>query len=288
MTHIPFIKMHGIGNDFVVLDCLAEPWLDAGIGDFGAFARRVCRRAFSVGADGLLVLLRADDADCRMRIFNADGSEAGMCGNGIRCVARLLFGRHVNRRELTIRTASGLRTVLVNTDGNGAFVSATVDMGVPEFDPSRVPVESGSPLVDAPLDLGGCAYRLTAVSMGNPHGVIFVGDIAAVPFVEHGPFLERHRMWPEGANIEFACIRPGTSVIDVRTWERGVGETLACGTGACAVAAAAVATRRLEYPVDIALCGGTLHIGVSSDGHILMTGPAEIVFDGLLDIPSAD
>ena len=223
-----------------------------------------------------------------MRIFNADGSEAGMCGNGIRCVARLLFERHVRRRELTVRTASGLRTVLVNTDGNGAFVSASVDMGAPVFEPSRVPVESDVPLVDSPLDIGGCTYRLTAVSMGNPHGVIFVDDLAAVPFVEHGPFLERHRMWPEGANIEFACLRSGTGVIDVRTWERGVGETLACGTGACAVAAAAVATRRLDYPVGIALRGGTLHIDVSSDWHILMTGPAEIVFDGLLDVLSAD
>lgn len=288
MKSVPFIKMHGIGNDFVVIDCLANPWLDTAIGDFGAFGRLVCRRAFSVGADGLLVLQFDNDCDCRMRIFNADGSEAGMCGNGIRCVARLLFERHVRRRELTVRTASGLRTVLVNTDGNGAFVSATVDMGAPVFEPSRVPVESDAPLVDSPLDIGGCTYRLTAVSMGNPHGVIFVDDLAAVPFVEHGPFLERHRMWPEGANIEFACLRPGTGVIDVRTWERGVGETLACGTGACAVAAAAVATRRHDYPLDIALLGGMLHIDVCADWHILMTGPAEIVFDGLMSLPAAE
>lgn len=288
MKSVPFIKMHGIGNDFVVIDCLANPWLDTAIGDFGAFARRVCRRAFSVGADGLLVLQFDNDCDCRMRIFNADGSEAGMCGNGIRCVARLLFERHVRRRELTVRTASGLRKVLVNTDGNGAFVSATVDMGAPVFEPSRVPVESDAPLVDAPLDIEGRVYRLTAVSMGNPHGVIFVDDLAALPFVEHGPFLERHLMWPEGANIEFACLRPGTGVIDVRTWERGVGETLACGTGACAVAAAAVATRRHDYPLDIALLGGMLHIDVCADWHILMTGPAEIVFDGLMSLPAAE
>ena len=187
--------MHGIGNDFVVIDCLANPWLDTAIGDFGAFARRVCRRAFSVGADGLLVLQFDNDCDCRMRIFNADGSEAGTCGNGIRCVARLLFERHVSRRELTIRTASGLRTVLVNTDGNGVFVSATVDMGAPVFDPSRVPVESDTPLVDSPLDIGGCAYRLTAVSMGNPHVARRRQHWVRLPPSGHG----RHRCAHMGA-----------------------------------------------------------------------------------------
>lgn len=280
---IKFVKMHGLGNDFIYVDCM-----DRALDNLPELAVRMSRRHVGVGADGIIAILPSEAADCRMRIFNADGSEAGMCGNGIRCVARLLFERHVRRRELTVRTASGLRTVLVNTDGNGAFVSATVDMGAPVFEPSRVPVESDAPLVDAPLDIEGRVYRLTAVSMGNPHGVIFVDDLAAVPFVEHGPFLERHRMWPEGANIEFASIRHGTKVIDVRTWERGVGETLACGTGACAVAAAAVATRRLDYPVGIALRGGMLHIDVCADWHILMTGPAEIVFDGLMSLPAAE
>ncbi|MDE6853666.1 MAG: diaminopimelate epimerase, partial [Muribaculaceae bacterium] len=279
MKSIPFIKMHGIGNDFVVLDCLANPWPDTEAGDFGELARCVCPRAFSVGADGLLVLQPDSDCDCRMRIFNADGSEAGMCGNGIRCVARLLFERHVARQELTIRTAAGLRTVRVNAD-NGAFVSATVDMGAPVFEPSCVPVVSDAPLIGAPVDVGGCMYSLTAVSMGNPHGVIFVDDLASVRFEEHGPMLERHRMWPEGANIEFGCIRASADAVDVRTWERGVGETLACGTGACAVAAAAVAAGLMNYPLDIVLRGGTLHIYISADGHILMTGPAEVVFEG--------
>ena len=278
---IPVCKYHGAGNDFIMLDYERFAALDDPID----FIVKVCDRHTGIGADGLIAV-KKDPLE--MVYYNQDGSRAPMCGNGIRCVARLLFERHVRRRELTVRTASGLRTVLVNTDGNGAFVSATVDMGAPVFEPSRVPVESDAPLVDAPLDIEGRVYRLTAVSMGNPHGVIFVDDLAAVPFVEHGPFLERHRMWPEGANIEFACLRPGTGVIDVRTWERGVGETLACGTGACAVAAAAVATRRHDYPLDIALLGGMLHIDVCADWHILMTGPAEIVFDGLMSLPAAE
>lgn len=272
---LPFTKMHGLGNDFVVLDFMrAQPSEPI---DFGELAKDVCRRGLSVGADGLLVVLPEEGVDARMRIFNADGSEAQMCGNGIRCVARLLHDRRYSLgRELRIATKAGVRSIAVTVTPDGCFAAATVDMGQPEFEASKVPAIGVGRLLDIPVNTESGTYILSAVSMGNPHGVVFVDDVDAFPVHEVGAQLEVNPLWPEKANIEFASINGHD--IKMRAWERGVGETLACGTGACAVAAAAIATGRGTAPFDIEIKGGMLHIDVSPSGSMLMTGPAEVVF----------
>lgn len=282
MSAIPFVKMHGTGNDFVVLDFFDDAsGVDVCI--LPELARRMCRRRFSVGADGMIAVLPEAGFDARMRIFNADGSEAQMCGNGIRCVARLLHERGRLRDNVArIATAAGLRTVRVSVDNNGAFATATVDMGAPEFEARMIPANASGTIVNAEVSACGDVYTLTAVSMGNPHGVVFVDDVGSYPVAASGSALENCPLWVEKANIEFAEVRPDS--IRMRTWERGVGETLACGTGACAVAAAAMASGRGEAPFAMDLDGGRLRIDVDADGHLLLTGAAEHVYDGVFEL----
>ncbi len=284
MINVPFVKMHGAGNDFVVIDFFDVALQNVNI-DFAAAAEAMCRRCFSIGADGLIAVVPEEGADCRMRIFNADGSEAQMCGNGIRCVARLLYERGYMKDTAVARiaTLAGLRTVQVNTGTDGEFLSATVDMGTPEFDAPKIPAVGVGRLIDTEVMVGDETYTLTAVSMGNPHGVVFVEDVDKFPVEIVGRRLELCALWPEHANIEFAQLCPDSHV-RVRVWERGVGETLACGTGACAVAAAAIASGRGTAPLDIELPGGVLNIAVDACGHLLMTGPAEHAFRGFCAI----
>ncbi|MBP3536677.1 MAG: diaminopimelate epimerase [Muribaculaceae bacterium] len=282
MSAIPFVKMHGTGNDFVVLDFFGDA-AAVDVSMLPELARRMCRRRFSVGADGLIAVLPEAGFDARMRIFNADGSEAQMCGNGIRCVARLLHERgRLHGNVARIATAAGLRYVQVTVDADGVFATATVDMGAPEFEARMIPANASGTVVNAEVSAGGDVYTLTAVSMGNPHGVVFVDDVEDYPVAASGSALENCPLWVEKANIEFAEIRPGS--IRMRTWERGVGETLACGTGACAVAAAAIAGRRGVAPFVMDLDGGRLCIDVGADGHLLLTGAAEHVFDGVFEL----
>lgn len=279
MSRIPFKKMQGAGNDFVVLDFFGSE-LAAENPDLSSLALLMCPRNFSVGADGLLAVLPEKGADCRMKIFNADGSEAQMCGNGIRCVARLLYENgYISGKEARIATASGLRTVRIASTPAGEFISATVDMGIPQMDAPLIPAAGSGQLIDIPVSVDAGVFSVTAVSTGNPHGVVFVDDVESFPVAEAGAQLERCALWPQKANIDFAEIRPGS--IRVRVWERGVGETLACGTGACAVAAAAIASGRGKAPFAIELSGGRLHIDCDSNGHLQMTGPAMHVFDGV-------
>jgi len=258
---IDFTKMHGLGNDFVLLDCMHTRHHD-----LSALAATLCDRRRGIGADGLLALLPSDVADCRMRIFNADGSEAAMCGNGIRCIA--LYAR--NRRILTadsalIETMSGIRRVWFTGSGR-----VTVDMGIPQ-------------VADAPtrLTTAHTAAYVTAVSTGNPHGVVFVDNVANFDVCGIGPQLECHPIWPDRANIEFVQVTAPHNLRQ-RTWERGVGETDACGTGACAAAAAAVSQHLATWPVTVDLNGGPLTIDCTDDGHLLMTGPAVEVFSGII------
>lgn len=271
---LPFDKMHGLGNDFVVLDGLTHPQV-AEL-NLSELAARLCNRRLSVGADGLIAALPAeqDGYSCRMRIFNADGSEAQMCGNGIRCLARLLWERgHIATPMANILTSAGERRVEITLKGR-TFEAATVDMGIPRL---REPLT-------AKVEVEGESFEITPLSVGNPHGVIFVNDVNDVPVEKLGPAIENCALFPEGANIEFAAPVPALRIITVRTWERGVGETPACGTGACAVAAAALAYKNMELPVTVMLRGGALKIDLSESSHLMMTGPAVFSYSGLVEL----
>lgn len=276
-ANIPFVKMHGLGNDFVYVDCMERP-LDR----LPELAVEMSRRHTGIGSDGIIAILPSKVADCRMRIFNADGSEAQMCGNGIRCVAKYIYdNRIVHKKHITVETLSGLKTVDIHAGIDGLTDTVTVDMGLPRMAPADVPVAfAGERMIEQPVEAAGHTVAVTAVSMGNPHGVVFVdsfdGDIVSTL----GPALERHSIWPEKANIEFVRV-DSPDTLSMRAWERGAGETMACGTGACAAAAAAVATGRARWPMTIRLIGGNLHVDVDPvTGHILMTGPAVTVYSG--------
>lgn len=275
---IPFVKMHGIGNDFVLLDCMHSPTYD-----FSELARRLCRRRFGIGSDGLLAVLPSESADFRMRIFNADGSEAQICGNGLRCVAVYAYEHGiVEKLQPTVETGAGVRSLHINIGSDRHPESVSVDMGQAVTEPAEIPVNTVTPLINSPVENCGEKLRLTALSVGNPHGVVFVDDLYDCHFESLGPRLECHEIWPEKANIEFVkLINRGH--IAMRAWERGVGETLACGSGACAAAAAAVINRLVDWPVEVQLPGGRLSIDGSS-GRLIMTGPATEVFSGEISI----
>ena len=272
-----FVKMHGLGNDFVLLDCLAggAARTDA---DWAELARQMCNRHFGVGADGILLALPSETADVRMRIFNADGSEAEMCGNGVRCLARYARDRVQIADRLRVETVAG---VLELTFPGGPS-EVRVDMGPPRLAPREIPVHAaGNPVLDLTVPVNGHSFQVAAVSMGNPHAVTFMDAdaLAALPLHEVGPLVERHELFPERTNFHAVAVRTRHSAT-VRVWERGAGPTLACGTGACAVTVAGVLTGRLESPVDVTLPGGTLRIEWQQGGSVFMTGPAEYVFRG--------
>lgn len=273
-----FTKMHGLGNDFVVLNCM-----ESMPGNLDQLARRLCHRQLGVGADGLLLIAPHDCADFEMRIFNADGSEAEVCGNGLRCAARYSYEHGiVDNRQLTVATRAGLRKLWIISTEDQAVEAVTVDMGPYSTTPAAIPVDYDGPsMVEQPIFTSAGKLPLTALSVGNPHGVVFVrGDVDDFPVTEIGPELENHAIWPQRANIEFVQVMPDGSLRQ-RTWERGAGETLACGTGACAAAAAAVLTGRAHWPVTVHLRGGNLSIDQDlATGHILMTGPATAVYTG--------
>lgn len=276
ITNIPFVKMNGLGNNFVYVDCMERP-----IDNPSELARQISRRHTGVGADGIIAILPGDKADCRMRIFNADGSEAQMCGNGIRCVAKYIYdNRLVSDTRITIETLSGVKTVEVHPGIDGLTDTVTVDMGAPKFMVEDVPVNfDGAIMVNVPVKVENRELGVTAVSMGNPHGVVFVDNFDNDIVSTVGPVLETHEMWPEKANIEFVRV-DDLHTLSMRAWERGAGETMACGTGACAAAAAAVATGRAKWPVTMRLIGGNLVIDKADNGNILMTGPAVTEYAG--------
>ena len=272
-----FVKMHGIGNDFVVI-----AGGDAQTGDFTELARSICDRHFGVGADGLIAVLPADNADFTMRIFNSDGSEPEMCGNGVRCAVRFFLDKNKSDlEEVRVDTLAGLRTVSV-TRRNGVPCEFTVDMGAPVFQPANIPVDlPGERAMDQPLTVDGVELHVCCVSMGNPHAVVFMDhDISDDDFYRLGPALSAHKAFPRQTNAEFAHVL-GKQEIRMRVWERGAGETLACGTGACATLAAAAATDRTGRSATLHLPGGDLNIQWTESDTILMTGPAETVFSGV-------
>ena len=274
-----FEKMHGLGNDFLVVDDR-----DAQAIDWPALARRVCVRHTGVGGDGLLLIQTSVRADLRMRLFNADGSEAEMCGNGIRCVAEYVAGHGIAGDHVVWETGAGM----VVTDRLGDDL-VTVDMGAPRFAPADVPVDAPGldEVVDHPLDVAGTTVRITCVGMGNPHCVTVVDDVDAFPLQEIGPLLERHPMFPQRSNVEIVQVLSRTRVRQ-RTFERGVGETNACGTGASAVGVAMQRLGLCDSPLTVELRGGPLHIAWAPGQPVRMTGPAQRVFGGHLMLQAAE
>lgn len=278
---IHFTKMQGIGNDYVYINGVEET-----IAHPEALARRVSDRHFGVGSDGLVLILPADGADVRMRMFNADGSEAEMCGNAVRCVGKFARERGLAADDVVrVATRSGLKIVrLLRRDGD--ICAATVDMGEPELSPARIPVlvEDGgdvSRFMARAVDVDGKLWFVTAVSMGNPHAVVFLHDIDTLDIPSLGPGFEHHRLFPQRTNTEFVEVRNRRRV-RMRVWERGAGETLACGTGACAVAVACCLNGLTENDIEVELKGGVLRVRWdAASNHVFMTGEATTVFDGV-------
>lgn len=272
-----FTKMHGLGNDFVVV--YGEQELPA---DASELAVKLCNRFFGIGADGLVYILPSTKADFMMRIMNSDGSEAEQCGNAIRCVAKYVYDHgHIGRDEITIETlGAGVQKVRL-TAREGAVHSVRVDMGEPILDGLKVPTTvDANPVVNHPVEVDGQEFRFTAVSMGNPHCVIYVEDAVHFDLATWGPKLEVHPLFPRKINVEFATVNARDQV-DMRVWERGAGPTLACGTGACATLVASVLNGATDRSATISLKGGDLFIEWDeSDNHVYMTGPAEIVYSG--------
>ncbi|MFN8625715.1 MAG: diaminopimelate epimerase [Candidatus Binatia bacterium] len=273
-----FTKMHGIGNDYVYVDCFSQT-----VSDAPSLARRVSPRRTGIGADGLILICPSPVADCRMEMYNADGSRGQMCGNGIRCVAKYIYEHgHAPRPCLRIETDAGIKTVQLHPV-NGRVPRATVDMGEPILDGPRVPVAAEGRVVNAPLQIDGVWYNVTCVSMGNPHCVVFVKDVDALPLDRLGPPFEQHPFFPERVNTEFVAAHSRT-VLRMRVWERGSGETAACGTGACAALVAAVLNDLADRRAVVQLNGGDLDIEWRADNHVSMTGAADEVFSGEIDV----
>lgn len=267
--------MHGLGNDYLYINCLASMPRDP-----QALSVEMSRRHTGAGSDGIILICPSEIADFKMRIFNADGSEARMCGNGSRCVGKYVYDYGLtDKTELTLETMSGVKTLWLNVE-NGVVVSVTVDMGRPTFECSEIPVRCPEDsMIECPVPTSAGEVVLTAVSMGNPHGVVFVDNLDVVDVHGLGRELEMHSIWPDRANIEFVRIVDDGN-ISMRVWERGSGETMACGTGACAAAVAAIATRRCKSPVSVHLPGGNLDVKLGDDCHVLMSGPAVTVYEG--------
>lgn len=280
MKEMRFTKMEGLGNDYIYVDCMAgEP-----VSDWENLSIRMSDRHFGVGADGIILIMPSKVADFRMRMFNADGSEGKMCGNGSRCVAKYVYDNGLTRKtEVTLETLAGIKVLKMHLGADGKVDTVTVDMGEPILTAAEVPALSASErMVEETLPTAKHGdFAVTAVSMGNPHGVIFVDEITDELVLGAGPELERHSAFPDRANIEFVKVIDGETV-QMRVWERGSGETLACGTGACATAVAAALTGRTNRKVTVKLIGGDLSIEWNEkDNHVYMTGPARTVFTGV-------
>ena len=290
---IDFIKMHGLGNDFIMLDCIKHPTPAEAV--LPVLAERVCERHFAVGGDGLITISHDEEgeADFRMRMWNPDGSESEMCGNGIRCFAKYLFDQGmIEARPISVATAQGLQRIEVmgGQGRNAPVTQVRVDMGAPRLLRSQIPMllhegnGGDGRVINYPLDVNGEIYRVTAVSMGNPHVVIFVDDVESVPLKEIGLEIEHHHDFPQRTNVHFVQMM-GPHKLWVRHWERGAGDTMACGTGACACVVAAALTGKLPEDDRRALThlpGGDLNIEWADNDRVYMTGPAMTVFEGTL------
>ncbi len=282
---IPFTKMHGIGNDYIYVNCM-----DGELADPNHVSYVMSPRHFSVGADGLVMICASEVADAKMRMFNADGSEGKMCGNAIRCVGKYLYDNGIVVKEkLSIETLSGIKYLNQNVE-NGKVASVEVDMGKAILVPSEIPVRhNGTRMIDTPVEVNGKTYRLTAVSMGNPHAVTFMDEIDSLDLEKMGPDFENHEIFPDRVNTEFVRVIDDHT-LQMRVWERGSGETFACGTGACATVVAAVLNGicKTDTPVTVRLRGGDLKIVCDSEMRVFMTGPAQKAYEGVFEYEDSD
>lgn len=275
-----FTKMQGLGNDYIYVDCTQQD-----IDNPSEIAKKVSDRHFGIGSDGLVLILPSQIADFRMRMFNSDGSESEMCGNAIRCVGKYVFDNKLtDKTNITIETLAGIKVLEFTVEDN-KVVTARVDMGEPILTPGDIPVKSEKDrFINEPVEIDGHKYNVTAVSMGNPHAITYVDNVANFPLYEVGPKMEVNGFFPRKVNAEFVEVID-RSTLKMRVWERGAGETLACGTGASAVLVASVLNGVSERAATVKLLGGDLFIEWSEkDNHVYMTGPAVKVFDGEIDV----
>ena len=275
-----FAKYEGAGNDFILIDNR-----EGGFTPRAELIAALCDRHFGIGADGLMTLARNAEIDCSMRYYNADGSEGEMCGNGIRCVAKYVYDYGLtDKTQISVETLGGIKYLDLTVE-DGKVVLVKVDMGKPELKSDLIPIISeNEKVIDEPIEVDGQVYHMTGVSMGNPHTVIYVDDVKNLDLEKIGPKFENHERFPKRINTEFVhCIDRNT--VEMRVWERGSGETLACGTGACAVAVASILNNLTDTRVTVKLLGGDLQIEWDREkNHVFMTGPAKVVFDGVIDI----
>lgn len=272
-SEIAFTKMHGCGNDFIFLDCLERE-----IGDLGKLAKRLCDRRFGIGADQLLTVHPSEIADFRMEIYNADGGRVEMCGNGIRCFAKYVYDHGLTqKKELEVETLAGVVRPRLNGD------QVEVDMGEPILEGRKIPVNADGKILNYPLEVDGKKYEVSCVSMGNPHCVLYLDDLDRLDLERIGPRFEHHSFFPKRVNTEFVKVL-GPQEIRMRVWERGAGETWACGTGACAVAVAGALTGKTEKKITVHLRGGDLQIEWRDNNRVYMTGGAEEAFKGTVKI----
>lgn len=278
MSKIKFTKMHGIGNDYVYINCFEEQ-----VDNPSELAVKMSPRRFSVGADGVILICPSQVADAKMRMFNLDGSEGKMCGNGIRCVGKYIYDSGIaHKNVITVETLSGIKTLEV-TEQNGVAVSLKVDMGKAELKTELIPAICNlDKIINMPLRVADTDYNITAVSMGNPHAVVFCDDVDGLNLEKIGPDFEHHKMFPEQVNTEFIKVID-RNTLQMRVWERGSGETFACGTGACAAVVAAVENGYCprDCEITVHLLGGDLFITYKSDGTVFMRGEAQKVYDGV-------
>ena len=275
-----FTKMQGIGNDYVYVNCFEET-----VADPERVSEIISDRHFGIGADGLVLIMPSDKADFRMRMFNADGSEGNMCGNATRCIGKFVYDHLTDKTSITLETRSGIKKLTLYPE-NGKVKTVLVDMGKAVLKPADIPMNvSGDTFINKPITVDGKEVFITAVSMGNPHAVTYVDDVDSLELEKIGPSFENHPLFPERVNTEFIKILD-ESTMQMRVWERGSGETWACGTGACAATAASVLNGYFPHDKEITvkLRGGDLFITYKSDGTVLMRGPAETVFTGEIDV----
>ena len=271
-----FTKMQGLGNDYVYVDCFKET-----VEDPSKLAKVISDRHFGVGSDGLILICPSDKADFEMKMYNADGSQGSMCGNGIRCVAKYVYDYGLtDKTHISVETLGGIKYLDLTVE-NGKVALVKVDMGSPILTPAQVPViADGESAVDEPICVDGVEYRMTCVSMGNPHAVVYMEDVDNLDIEKIGPSFENHERFPNRVNTEFVKVLDRKTA-QMRVWERGSGETLACGTGACAVAVACILNGLTDNRVRVKLLGGDLLIEWDQEKDtVYMTGPAEVVFDG--------
>ena len=275
-----FTKMHGCGNDYVYVNLFEEQ-----VADPAAVSIKVSDRHFGIGSDGLITIGPSDIADFRMRIYNADGSEAEMCGNGIRCVAKYVYDHKLtDKTEISVESGAGIKYLTLYVE-NGKVEQVRVDMGEPILTPSEIPVVAdGEKVIDEPIEVGGKTWNMTCVSMGNPHAVVFVDDTEHFELEKYGPLFENHERFPKRTNTEFVQVLSRVEA-NMRVWERGSAETWACGTGTCATVMACILNNKTDDKVLVHLRGGDLTIEYDrATNHVFMTGPATEVFTGEIEI----